>query len=55
MVESIVKCKEARDKMAEAFELEVKDDVYDNGILDLMSKSIQSIEIIIKTLIEKHR
>ena len=50
---SIDKVKNARDKLAEAFENEVKDDVYDNGLLTLIAKACQDIEIIIKTLIER--
>jgi len=51
--EDMQKAKDARDKMGEIFEAQVKDDDHDNGLLDMISKAAQTLEDIVLKLKEK--
>ena len=48
--ENIKKLKDARDKCAEVFEKEAKDEVFDNGNLDNIHKAICHIQVAIKEI-----
>ena len=48
--DNIDKLKDARNKLAEVYESEVMDEVYDNGNLTTMNQAIISIEQAIKNL-----
>ena len=47
---SIAKLKTARDKLAEVYESEVKDDKPDNGNLSIINNAILSIEDCLKNM-----
>ena len=51
--EDILKVKDARDKMGEVFESQVKDDIFDNGLLDLITNCTKNIETLIQKLKER--
>jgi len=48
--DNIEKLKVARDKCAEVFEKEAKDDIFDNGNLDSIHKAICNIQVAIKEI-----
>lgn len=51
--EDIEKAEDARDKMGEIFESQVKDDVFDNGLLDMITTCTKDLELLIQKLKER--
>ncbi len=50
MVNNIRKCELAKDRLAEVYSSEAKDEVYDNGLLDSLNFGIRFVEDAINEL-----
>lgn len=50
---SLIKLRDARDKLAEGYEIEATDSTHDNGNLDLIHKAVGVVEDAIKKIEER--